>query len=64
MNLYRHLKTGRIYAVLHAHAELESDRSVVVIYQGVDEETIWVRPASEFHDGRFAKLRPSDLAFP
>lgn len=24
------------------------------------KDRIWVRPASEFHDGRFRKLRPSD----
>lgn len=64
MQLYRHIKTGRVYAVLIENAVLEADQSSCVVYQGVDEERTWVRPHAEFFDGRFEKLRPSSLALP
>ncbi len=35
---------------------LEADRSEVVIYDDA-EGTVWVRPVSEFDDGRFTPLR-------
>jgi hypothetical protein len=61
MNLYRHKKTGGVYAVLIENAVIESDQTPCVVYQGVDQSVTWVRPAAEFHDGRFEKLRPSDV---
>ncbi|WP_298912317.1 DUF1653 domain-containing protein [uncultured Roseobacter sp.] len=47
-------RKGGLYRVL-AHGILEADRSEVVIYDDV-EGTIWVRPKSEFEDGRFSEL--------
>jgi len=49
-----HLKTGRMYQVVNL-AYREEDLEVVVIYH--DESLIhWVRPLSEFLDGRFKQL--------
>lgn len=49
-----HLKTGRMYQVVNL-AYREEDLDVVVIYH--DESLIhWVRPLSEFLDGRFKQL--------
>ena len=48
------LKTGRVYQVVNL-AYRESDLEVVVIYH--DESMVhWVRPLSEFMDGRFQQL--------
>ena len=49
-----HLKTGRVYQVVNL-AYRERDLEVVVIYH--DESMVpWVRPLSEFMDGRFKQL--------
>lgn len=46
-----HKKTGRLYQVSQL-AYRESDLEVMVIYH--DEDMVhWVRPVSEFMDGRF-----------
>lgn len=50
--LYRHIKTGGIYEFI-ADAEMESNLEDVVVYQSVEHKTVWVRPSSEFYDGRF-----------
>ncbi len=50
---HRH-KKGGLYRVV-AEGVLETDRSAVVIYDDEDG-TVWVRPTSEFWDGRFTKL--------
>lgn len=49
-----HLKTGRVYQVVNL-AYRERDLEVVVIYH--DESMVhWVRPLSDFMDGRFKQL--------
>ena len=46
-----HKKTGRLYQVSQL-AYRESDLEIMVIYH--DEDMVhWVRPVSEFMDGRF-----------
>ena len=47
-----HKKTGGRYAELFRGTR-EHDLEPVVIYQATLDSTIWVRPASEFDDGRF-----------
>lgn len=64
MNLYRHVKSGRVYALLSQTVDEADAETGRVTYQGVDEDRIWDRVASEFFDGRFQKLRPSDLSLP
>jgi hypothetical protein len=53
---HRHLKTGGLYRVLHEGA-IEANLTPCIIYQNVASGAIWVRPSSEFWDGRFADLR-------
>ena len=50
---HRHRKGG-LYRVL-SEGVWEPDRSTVVIYDDQDG-TIWVRPKSQFEDGRFEKV--------
>lgn len=52
---YRHRKTGGIYEVLYDGC-IEADLQPVVIYRNVDpthDQRVWVRPYTQFHDGRF-----------
>ncbi|MEM6406851.1 MAG: DUF1653 domain-containing protein [Pseudomonadota bacterium] len=48
-----HKKGGRYRVIMHA--VLETDRSDVVVYDDADGN-VWVRPATEFYDGRFELL--------
>jgi hypothetical protein len=48
-----HKKTGGFYTVLHACLN-EADLKPMVVYRDNVKGTIWVRPVSEFLDGRFA----------
>lgn len=51
---FTHLNTGKVYQVVNL-AYRESDLEVVVVYR--DESMVhWVRPLSEFMDGRFQQL--------
>lgn len=52
---YRHLKRDSTY-VLIALAYLESDMTPVVVYKSEDTDRVWVRPQSEFCDGRFESI--------
>lgn len=50
--VWRHVKSGGLYAeLLRGHRE--HDETEVVIYQNTATWQIWVRPLSEFIDGRF-----------
>lgn len=61
-SLWVHVKTGHLYYI-RTLAWNESDLTPVVVYQRFDEtpesfidfylDEIWVRPLSEFLDGRF-----------
>lgn len=58
----RHVKSGHICTVLHRNARLQagaplSDMDPMVVYE--HGGTIWVRPASEFDDGRFVPASPT-----
>lgn len=50
---YRHVKRGTVYRLINI-AIREEDLTSVVIYCDVGTGALWVRPASEFFDGRFA----------
>lgn len=54
--IYLHKKTGEYYSVLYYGTD-EHTRKTVVIYQSIKTGAILVRPASEFHDGRFKEVR-------
>ncbi|WP_319533400.1 hypothetical protein [uncultured Cohaesibacter sp.] len=55
-----HRKSGEKYCVLHVGL-LEADLKPVVIYENRDH-CVWVRPVSEFLDGRFVVLQQDNLA--
>lgn len=61
MNLYRHIVSGRVYAVLAENAVLESGDLLYVVCQGIDESETKIFPVSDFIAGHFMKLRPSDV---
>lgn len=54
---YRHKKTGGTYKVLLAdNVRCEWDLTPAIVYQSEHDGSIWIRPYSEFHDGRFEPL--------
>lgn len=53
--VYRHKKTGGIYAVV-CNATRESDGVLLVVYRSLETGARWVRPADEFNDGRFERV--------
>jgi hypothetical protein len=63
---WMHAKTGGLYSVV-TYAMIEATLTPAVVYAGgngyhADGQTwkIWVRPVSEFMDGRFVRLRILD----
>ena len=55
-SLWRHKKTGTIYTIKDI-AIIESDLSLAVSYKELGTAKVhWVRPLSEFLDGRFEKV--------
>lgn len=72
---HKHLKTGGLYAVLFTGrmqsanwfilradgSDVSIDMTEVVIYRSLGDGSIWVRPKSEFEDGRFEPI-PAALA--
>lgn len=53
--IYRHRKTGGIYGVI-CNATRENDGELLVVYRNMETGDRWVRPASEFNDGRFERV--------
>lgn len=53
---HQHVKTGGLYRIV-AHGLIEADLTPAVIYQAKRDGSVWVRPASEFDDGRFVAYR-------
>lgn len=54
---YRHVKSGGIYRLLNVGL-LEATLEPMVVYQNIKTCEVWIRPQSEFFDGRFAKEMP------
>ncbi|GAN86393.1 DUF1653 domain-containing protein [Komagataeibacter intermedius] len=57
---YRHKKRGGLY-IVHGRATLQvdgpHDMAECVIYSSTADGRVWVRPASEFFDGRFEEVQ-------
>lgn len=58
---YRHKKTGHVYSLIMICTR-ESDLTPVAIYSDVNTGMIWERPASEFFDGRYEVVVPTQPA--
>lgn len=56
-----HKKTGGLYRVIN-HVRIEADNTPAVAYMAVGGGPIWVRPLSEFNDGRFEKVDASEAS--
>jgi len=52
-NLVKHVKSGGFYRVLSNNVLNEADKTKMVVYLSLQDGVIWVRPSSEFNDGRF-----------
>ena len=52
---YRHKKTGNVYRVVLADCRIEATNTEAVAYRRADDPHagVWIRPRSEFCDGRF-----------
>lgn len=50
--LFRHKKTGGVYRIVNLAIQ-EADLTSVVVYANEATGAAWVRPASEFFDGRY-----------
>lgn len=62
----QHKKRGSTYRVV-GRGKVQTDTPLtdyaeVVVYQCEADGAVWVRPVSEFEDGRFAALAPTDAA--
>lgn len=53
--IFRHYKTAERYRFLHLAVE-ERTQTVVVVYEHVEDGTVWTRPAEEFF-GQVRTLR-------
>lgn len=51
---WQHVKSGGVYEVI-TEARMESTGEAVVVYRSATGG-VWVRPADEFHDGRFVRV--------
>ncbi len=60
---WRHVKTGKLYKIV-GFVTNEADLRTMVVYRSASHPTsftvepVWVRPLSEFMDGRFVRLFP------
>jgi hypothetical protein len=52
MMVWIHNKTKGLYRIVTTGL-LESDGTPHTVYQCIRTGVIWIRPSSEFHDGRF-----------
>lgn len=64
MGYYRHVKRGSTYELLgRARMQIGTgdtadalEQRSFVVYRALRDNTLWVRPESEFFDGRFVKV--------
>jgi len=57
---WRHVRTGGLYIVINHAVTSDDDMTPTVVYapwteEGLNHPVVFVRPASEFFDGRFIR---------
>jgi hypothetical protein len=62
-SIWQHCRRGTRYTVLHigtlqTSEEPGLDDELCVIYQNISHYAVWVRPLTEFMDGRFIEIDP------
>ena len=55
-NIWRHRKTGGAYAVIQDNVMIEATMTPGTLYMSLETGQKWIRPESEFYDGRFERL--------
>lgn len=56
MRIWRHKKTGGLYVIITDNFQIEATLEQGVLYRNLSDGREWVRPKSEFMDGRFESL--------
>jgi hypothetical protein len=59
--IWRHKKSGGLYKIVSRDAFLENSMVKAVVYESLWDGQVWVRPASEFFDGRFQCLNVDEV---
>jgi hypothetical protein len=57
--IYKHLKTGGLYEFVDMGL-IEATKQVAVIYRCQNTGQVWIRPVTEFFDGRFECILQND----
>lgn len=56
--VWRHKKRGSLYTVMGS-CHIEATQTLALLYYASADESWWVRPVSEFLDGRFERVWPA-----
>jgi hypothetical protein len=59
--IWQHLQSGGLYTILISDATNENTGEPAVVYKSLWDGAVWVRPAAEFHDGRFRNLMVEEV---
>jgi hypothetical protein len=54
--IWQHVESGGLYVVIVNDALIEKTGTTAVVYKSLWDGAVWVRPYSEFYDGRFRNL--------
>ena len=60
--IWQHKKTGGLYRIVERCCLREADLEPMIVYESLFDAQAWVRPASEFMDGRFRNLSVDEVA--
>lgn len=58
--IWQHAKSGGLYTVV-GHCLIEADLTHATIYRSLWDGQVWVRPTTEFEDGRFRNIAVDEV---
>ncbi len=58
--IWQHVKSGGLYTV-EGECMIEADMTPAIIYRSLWDSAVWVRPKSEFYDGRFRNIAVDEI---